>query len=118
MGVKNLFKVVNVYMAKAPGDVTSWDGSGAVWFKVHEISAVTNGGTSISWPSTSNILSISMIFPLIDACFLSHEHRHFYHSEVPPFRPISRSHGGYRFARRIYCWWRCVLSLIVRSYCL
>ncbi|KAF5384183.1 hypothetical protein D9615_003149 [Tricholomella constricta] len=25
--------VVNVYMAKAPGDVSTWDGSGNVWFK-------------------------------------------------------------------------------------
>ncbi|KAI0717819.1 glycoside hydrolase [Cerioporus squamosus] len=28
--------VVNVYMAKAPGDVSSWDGSGNVWFKVYQ----------------------------------------------------------------------------------
>ncbi|KAJ2934668.1 hypothetical protein H1R20_g2395, partial [Candolleomyces eurysporus] len=42
----------NIYMAKAPAgvDVASWDGNGQ-WFKVHEISAVTNGGQSISWPS-------------------------------------------------------------------
>lgn len=26
--------VINVYMAKAPGNVTTWDGSGTVWFKV------------------------------------------------------------------------------------
>ncbi|KAF9444846.1 lytic polysaccharide monooxygenase [Macrolepiota fuliginosa MF-IS2] len=45
--------VVNVYMAKAPGDVSTWDGSGTVWFKVYQITAVTDGGTSISWPSTS-----------------------------------------------------------------
>jgi len=45
--------VVNVYMAKAPSDVTNWDGSGAVWFKVYQITAVTDGGTSISWPSTT-----------------------------------------------------------------
>ena len=40
-------------MAKAPEniDVANWDGSGTVWFKVYEISAVTNGGKSISWPS-------------------------------------------------------------------
>ncbi|TEB30738.1 hypothetical protein FA13DRAFT_1774553 [Coprinellus micaceus] len=43
----------NIYMAKAPAgaDVANWDGSGAVWFKVHEISAVTDGGRSISFPS-------------------------------------------------------------------
>jgi hypothetical protein len=27
-------QVVNIYMAKAPGNVANWDGSGAVWFKV------------------------------------------------------------------------------------
>ena len=29
-----LVQVVNVYMAKAPSNVSSWDGDGAVWFKV------------------------------------------------------------------------------------
>ncbi|RPD70645.1 glycoside hydrolase family 61 protein A [Lentinus tigrinus ALCF2SS1-7] len=45
--------VVNVYMAKAPSgtDVASWDGSGNVWFKVYQISAVTDGGKTISWPA-------------------------------------------------------------------
>ncbi|TEB37990.1 glycoside hydrolase family 61 protein [Coprinellus micaceus] len=41
----------NIYMAKAPGNVTTWDGSGAVWFRVHEIPAVTDGGKSISFPA-------------------------------------------------------------------
>ncbi|KAF6743466.1 glycoside hydrolase [Ephemerocybe angulata] len=44
--------ITNIYMAKAPGSVADWKGDGAVWFKVFEISAVTNGGTSISWPSS------------------------------------------------------------------
>ncbi|KAJ7337692.1 glycosyl hydrolase family 61-domain-containing protein [Mycena albidolilacea] len=45
--------VVNVYMAKAPTgtDVASWDGSGNVWFKIHEVPAVTDGGTSITFPA-------------------------------------------------------------------
>ncbi|KAG7095420.1 hypothetical protein E1B28_006169 [Marasmius oreades] len=43
--------VVNVYMAKATGDINSFKGDGAVWFKVHEEPAVTDGGTSINWPS-------------------------------------------------------------------
>ena len=43
--------VVNVYMAKAPGDVDSFAGDGSVWFKVYQISAVTNGGQSITFPS-------------------------------------------------------------------
>ncbi|KAH6899131.1 glycoside hydrolase [Coprinopsis sp. MPI-PUGE-AT-0042] len=43
----------NIYMARAPSgvDVANWDGSGQVWFKVHEITAVTDGGRSISFPS-------------------------------------------------------------------
>ncbi|KAJ7192397.1 glycoside hydrolase [Mycena pura] len=46
--------VVNVYMAKAPSgtDVAEWDGSGEVWFKIFEVTAVTNGGTSITFPAT------------------------------------------------------------------
>jgi len=45
--------VANIYMAKAPAgvDVANWDGAGPVWFKVHQVSAVTDGGKSISWPS-------------------------------------------------------------------
>ncbi|KDQ52694.1 glycoside hydrolase family 61 protein [Jaapia argillacea MUCL 33604] len=43
--------VVNVYMAKAPGNVSTWDGSGTVWFKVYQITPVTNGGTSITFPT-------------------------------------------------------------------
>ena len=43
--------VVNVYMAKAPGDVDGWAGDGDVWFKVYQISAVTNGGESIKFPA-------------------------------------------------------------------
>ncbi|KDR80004.1 hypothetical protein GALMADRAFT_153724 [Galerina marginata CBS 339.88] len=54
--------VVNVYMAKAPGNVSTWDGSGAVWFKVFQIPAVTNGGTSITFPG-SNIQTVSFTVP-------------------------------------------------------
>ncbi|KAJ6612978.1 glycosyl hydrolase family 61-domain-containing protein [Mycena sp. CBHHK59/15] len=46
--------VLNVYMAKAPAgtDVASWDGSGTVWFKIYQISAVTDGGSTITFPAT------------------------------------------------------------------
>ncbi|KAJ7489682.1 glycoside hydrolase [Mycena galericulata] len=46
--------VLNVYMAQAPAgtDVADWDGSGSVWFKIYQISAVTDGGTSITFPAT------------------------------------------------------------------
>ncbi|PSR72283.1 hypothetical protein PHLCEN_2v11875 [Hermanssonia centrifuga] len=40
----------SVYMAKAPGNASAFDGSGQVWFKVHQISTVTDGGSSITWP--------------------------------------------------------------------
>jgi Auxiliary Activity family 9 (formerly GH61) len=38
-------------MAKAPSIAASFDGSGTVWFKVYELSALTDGGHSISWPA-------------------------------------------------------------------
>lgn len=41
---------VNVYMAKAPGDVTTFDGKGKVWFKVYGDEAVITS-SSISWPN-------------------------------------------------------------------
>jgi hypothetical protein len=55
--------VVNVYMANAGGDVSSFTGaSGDVWFKVYEISAVTDGGTTITFPS-QNLTSVSFTVP-------------------------------------------------------
>ncbi|KAK0220060.1 glycoside hydrolase family 61 protein [Armillaria fumosa] len=53
---------VNVYMAKAPGDVNSFAGDGAVWFKVYELPPVTNGGTSITFPS-QNQAGVSFTIP-------------------------------------------------------
>lgn len=47
--------VVNVYMAKAPDSVDGWAGDGAVWFKVYQISAVTNGGQSITFPAEGSL---------------------------------------------------------------
>jgi hypothetical protein len=38
-----------VYMAKAPGNPSDWDGSGNVWFKIDEWGPNFNDG-SISWP--------------------------------------------------------------------
>ncbi|KAF8966548.1 glycoside hydrolase family 61 protein [Flammula alnicola] len=54
--------VINVYAAKAPSNVTTWDGSGAVWFKIYQISAVTDGGSTISFPA-QNALSYSFPIP-------------------------------------------------------
>jgi len=54
--------VVNVYMAKAPSSVTGWAGDGAVWFKVYQITAVTNGGTSITFPA-QNLPSVTFTVP-------------------------------------------------------
>ncbi|KIM28931.1 glycoside hydrolase family 61 protein [Serendipita vermifera MAFF 305830] len=39
------------YMAKAPGSVNGWDGSGNVWFKIAQSGATISGG-AISWPSS------------------------------------------------------------------
>ncbi|PPQ86655.1 hypothetical protein CVT25_006839 [Psilocybe cyanescens] len=54
--------VLNIYMAKAPGSAASFDGSGNVWFKVHQISAVTDGGKTISFPS-SNLQDVTFTIP-------------------------------------------------------
>jgi len=55
--------VVNVYMAKAPGSVSSFTGaSGDVWFKVFEISAITDGGTTITWPA-QNLPAVNFTIP-------------------------------------------------------
>ncbi|KAF8516275.1 glycoside hydrolase [Gautieria morchelliformis] len=54
--------VVNVYMAMAPGNASLWAGDGAVWFKFYQISAVTNGGTSISWPA-QNLPGVTFTLP-------------------------------------------------------
>ncbi|KAI0319357.1 glycoside hydrolase family 61 protein [Amylostereum chailletii] len=43
--------VVNVYMAKAPDSDDDFAGDGSVWFKVYQITAVTDGGTSITFPA-------------------------------------------------------------------
>ena len=40
-------------MAKAPGNVNGWAGDGAVWFKVYQIPAKTDGGKSITFPAES-----------------------------------------------------------------
>ncbi len=44
----------SVYMAKATPNAASFPGtSGNVWFKVSQLSAVTNGGQSITFPAES-----------------------------------------------------------------
>ncbi|KAG8940125.1 hypothetical protein FRC03_005726 [Tulasnella sp. 419] len=45
--------VINVYLGKAPSGQTAatWDGSGSNWFKISELSAITNGGSSIKFPA-------------------------------------------------------------------
>jgi hypothetical protein len=50
-----------VYMAKAPGNPSDWDGSGNVWFKIDEWGPNFNYG-SISWPQlgTGPIISESL----------------------------------------------------------
>ncbi|KAG8894756.1 hypothetical protein FRC01_012775, partial [Tulasnella sp. 417] len=56
--------VINVYMAKVPSGQTAatFTGTGKVWFKVSQLSAVTNGGTSITFPA-DNITSYSFTIP-------------------------------------------------------
>ncbi|KAG8934292.1 hypothetical protein FRC03_002725 [Tulasnella sp. 419] len=55
---------LNVYLGKAPAGTTAatWDGSGKNWFKVAQVSAVTNGGSSITFP-TDNISKYEFKIP-------------------------------------------------------
>ncbi|KAG9024976.1 hypothetical protein FS837_005128 [Tulasnella sp. UAMH 9824] len=56
--------VLNAYMAKVPSGQTAatFNGAGAVWFKVGQISAVTNGGSSITFP-TDNLAQYTFTIP-------------------------------------------------------
>ncbi|KAG8922451.1 hypothetical protein FRC02_011850 [Tulasnella sp. 418] len=56
--------VINVYLGRVPSGQTAatWDGSGANWFRISQLSAVTNGGSSISWPA-NNLASYSFTIP-------------------------------------------------------
>jgi len=54
--------VVNVYMAKAPSTVAGWTPTDAAWFKVYEITAVTDGGTAITFPA-QNLPSFAFTIP-------------------------------------------------------
>ncbi|CAE7156892.1 unnamed protein product [Rhizoctonia solani] len=54
--------VINVYMAKAPSTAATFDGSGKVWFKVYQLSAVTDGGSSIKFPS-DNLSQVTFVVP-------------------------------------------------------
>ncbi|CAE6422229.1 unnamed protein product [Rhizoctonia solani] len=54
--------VINVYMAKAPSTASTFDGSGNVWFKVYQLSAVTNGGSSIKFPA-DNLSQVTFTIP-------------------------------------------------------
>ncbi|KAG8888180.1 hypothetical protein FRC00_012976 [Tulasnella sp. 408] len=51
-------------MAKVPSGQTAatFSGSGAVWFKTGQITAVTNGGTSITFP-TDNLAQYTFTIP-------------------------------------------------------
>ncbi|KAG9026489.1 hypothetical protein FS837_004597 [Tulasnella sp. UAMH 9824] len=56
--------VLNAYMAKVPSGQTAatFNGAGAVWFKVGQITAVTNGGSSITFP-TDNLAQYTFTIP-------------------------------------------------------
>ncbi|KAG8694868.1 hypothetical protein FRC09_009539 [Ceratobasidium sp. 395] len=54
--------VINVYMAKAPGAAVNYDGSGKNWFKISQLSAVTDGGKTITWPA-DNLTSYTFKIP-------------------------------------------------------
>ncbi|KIJ27670.1 lytic polysaccharide monooxygenase [Sphaerobolus stellatus SS14] len=44
-------QVINIYMVKTPSNVAAWDGSSDEWFKVHKVPTITNGSSSLSFPT-------------------------------------------------------------------
>ncbi|KAG8968508.1 hypothetical protein FRC03_007159 [Tulasnella sp. 419] len=50
-----------VYMAKAPSTAASFDGSGQVWFKIHQVGADFSSG-SLAWP-TSGLDQVTFSIP-------------------------------------------------------
>ncbi|KAG8787621.1 hypothetical protein FRC12_015414 [Ceratobasidium sp. 428] len=54
--------VINVYMAKAPGAAVNFNGQGNVWFRIAQLSAVTDGGKTITWPA-DNLTSFTFKVP-------------------------------------------------------
>jgi hypothetical protein len=55
-------------MAKAPGKAAAYDGSGTTWFKVSQVTAVTDGGTTINWPSLSELPSLRIRCSRLNGC--------------------------------------------------
>lgn len=55
---------INVYMAKVPTGQTAatFTGTGSVWFKVAELGAITDGGSTIKWPA-DNLSSFTFTIP-------------------------------------------------------
>ena len=43
-------------MARAPGNVSEWDGSGQVWFKVHEVPPIVREGEPMEFPALSRLI--------------------------------------------------------------
>ena len=64
LSAPNIFHpgALSAYMAKAPGRVADFDGSGQVWFKVYQIPAKTDGGKSITFPAESTFRIIHKPF--------------------------------------------------------
>lgn len=72
-------------MAKAPAAAAAFDGSGAVWFKVKEVTAQTDGGKTINWPSLGKLkchCPLCRNSPLITLGICRHEPDHLHHPPV------------------------------------
>lgn len=122
--------VVNVYMARASnGDASTFAGDGNVWFKVHEIPAKTDGGSTITFPGSSASFSLSLhhasaslyseSIPLSASLLIFVAYRypqcHIHRPEVAAERPVPRPYGGYCFALRVCRWWRSVAQFLLRN---
>jgi hypothetical protein len=75
------------YLAKAPEgkDVKSWDGSGAVWFKISTTMPSVNSQKQMSWPGQSR----SHLFPPSDYLYPPHPG---FHHPLPTSNPLIQQH--------------------------
>jgi len=80
-------------MAKASnGDASSFDGSGSVWFKVYQMTAVANGQT-ITFPSDSKCpkYTVELVYQLVHA-YTSHDYRQLPNSQELAIWTVPRPH--------------------------
>lgn len=78
-------------MAKAPGNVIDFDGSGQVWFKIFQITARTDP-TGATYPTYPTLGTPSPSFHSLIIAFYRLAKRHFHYSKEPSNWTVSIIH--------------------------